>query len=160
MTLGLVLGLAGTAFAYGPTPTPTISTSPGSGSCSTAGCTSPVTGSNFDPNEMVNLSGCGIAPVAVTASSTGTFSTSVAIPAGAAGACTITGTGATSGLSATTSFTRTAAVTPASVTTPVASVPLAFTGADISILIAVASIAIAIGGIFVLGSRRRTSTQK
>jgi hypothetical protein len=117
-----------------------------------------VTGTNYDPNEMVALSGCNITPVSVLASGTGSFSTTVTIPPGSAGTCVLTGTGVTSGRSATTSITLTAAVTPVNLVP--AAAPLAFTGADISILLAVAAIAIAFGGIFVLGSRRKLRAEQ
>jgi hypothetical protein len=42
----------------------------------------------------------------------------------------------------------------------VATTPLAFTGADLSVLIALAAAAIAVGGILVLGSRRKVRAQK
>jgi hypothetical protein len=149
ITLSVMVGISGAAFAYGPN-LPTIGTGTSGGACSTAGCALPVTGSGFDPGSTVVLTGCGITPVSTVASATGTISTSVNIPAGAAGTCVIT---ATEGANvATTTITRgAAAATVAAVTTS----PVAFTGADLSALVAVASIAIAVGGIFVLSTRRR-----
>jgi hypothetical protein len=150
ISLSVLLGISGAAFAYGPN-LPTIGTGAGGGACSTAGCTITITGSNFDPNSTVVLTGCGITPVSTVASATGTISTPVTIPAGAAGPCTIT---ATEGANvATTVITRSA---PAATVASVApSAPLALTGADISGLIAIAVVAIAVGGMFVLSTRRR-----
>jgi hypothetical protein len=150
ISLSVLLGISGAAFAYGPN-LPTIGTGAGGGACSTAGCSVPITGSNFDPGSTVVLTGCGITPVSTVASATGTISTTVNIPAGAAGACTIT---ATEGANvATTTITRSAAA--ATVAAVATSPPVAFTGADLSALVAVAAIAIAVGGIFVLSTRRR-----
>jgi hypothetical protein len=149
ISLSVILGISGAAFAYGPN-LPTIGTGAGGGACSTAGCALPVNGTGFDPGSTVVLTGCGITPVSTVASATGTISTTVNIPAGAAGTCTIT---ATEGANvATTTVTRGAAATVASATT---SAPLALTGADISGLVAIAALAIAVGGVFVLSTRRR-----
>lgn len=148
--LSMMVGISGAAFAYGPN-LPTLSTGPGGGACSTAGCTVPITGTGFNPGSTVTLTGCGITPVTTVASATGTISTTVNIPAGAAGTCVITASDGTN--TATTTITRSApAATVAAVST---SPPVAFTGADLSALVAVAAIAIAIGGMFVLSTRRK-----
>jgi len=157
LTLGLLLGTSGVAFAYGGK-TPVITANPSSCPANT-GCTTTVTGANFVPDETVTLTFSDPVQLAtVTTSSVGGFVTSVTIPPSPTGQFIITATGST-GDSASTGITLTAAVTATSTATT-SSAPLAFTGADISVMLAVAAMAIAVGGILVLSSRRKVRAEK
>jgi len=145
---------ASAAFAYGPGTTGTLALS--TSTCSNAaGCSPTASGTGFQPGEPIDLS-LHSTPVdlgTTTADSSGDFSTVVNIPAGtSAGTHSIVATGETSGTVATTTFTVTAATT----STP-SSTGLPITGADIAALVGVGAVAVALGGLLVLTSRRRRS---
>ncbi|MGP0030470.1 MAG: IPT/TIG domain-containing protein [Acidimicrobiales bacterium] len=157
LAIGVLVGTSLAAGAY--VTAPTLSANPNSCPAAT-GCTTTVTGSGWADGETVTLYFSDPVEVGtVQTSATGTFSTSVKIPPTPAGSFTISAVGS-SGDSASTPFTLTATtaatVTP---TTAAAAAPLAFTGADISIMVGVAAMAIAVGGILVLSSRRRVRSQ-
>jgi hypothetical protein len=154
LSLGLILGLTGTAFAYAPVTT--LNNPP---TCVVGDCSITVNGVGFLPGETVDLSYADPISLGTTvANAQGNFAQPVTFPASipAGTVITITGTGVTSGRVATSTVTVVGAAAPVQATTAA----LAFTGADLSFLIATASIAIAVGGILVLSSRRKVRTNK
>ena len=148
---------ASVAFAYGPGQTGTLTGNTSTCSAS-SGCSLTLSGSGFQPGETVGLT-FNSTPVSLgttTANSSGGFTFSVTIPAGEpAGNHTIVATGESSGTTASFAITLTAATTAA----PSPSGGLAFTGADISALVGVGAVVIALGGLLVLASRRRRGRQ-
>lgn len=145
----LSLSLGSPAFAYGPNApsiqSSTSSTSPG-GSLT-------VTGSGFCPTCTITLT-IHSTPVTLgttTSDANGNFSTSVSIPSDTApGNHTIVATDP-DGDTASTAILVAGSVGP----TVAASSGLAFTGADISAVSAIGAIALALGGMLILTSRRR-----
>lgn len=152
--LGLAIGWATPAFAYGPGGAPALTSN---SSSTTPGGSLLVTGSNFVPNEGITLT-LHSAPVTLattTASTSGSFSVTVTIPAGTdPGAHTILASGAT-GDSATTNIVVTGAVSSTATVTS----GLAFTGADIAAVSAVGAIALGLGGMLIMSGRRRRTAE-
>jgi hypothetical protein len=160
LSIGVVLMFTGTAFAYGPGGAPIVA-----GSTTTVGPGGQITcgGANFQPGETVAFEAHST-PVSlgtVQANAVGAWTATLTIPTNfPPGAHQIVATGLSSGQQAVFDFTVVGTVantTPvaAVATTPSTSAPLAFTGTDSILLVSVASIALAIGGFLVLGSRRR-----
>lgn len=158
-TLTLSVGWEVAAFAYGPTtPDPMISLS---ATCATPGGSLVVTGTDFDANEgvTVTLNGYSTALGSTTTNSSGDFSITVTIPTNATtGSNTITATD-TSGYANSAPLTLGSCVTTVAATsTTTTTSGLAFTGADIAGMAGVAAVAIGVGGILVLTTRRRRRT--
>lgn len=147
------------AFAYGPGQTGGLS---GNTSTCTVGtsCSETLSGSGMEPGETVNLQvfSSPIELGTTQADASGNFTATVTLPSSlAAGQHTIVATGETSGTTA--SFAITVAASTTSATVPSNSTGLAFTGADIGALAGVGALAIALGGLFILSTRRRRSRQ-
>jgi hypothetical protein len=148
-----LLAWSGTAFAYGPNNLTQLSTS--SAIVDPCGATT-VTGSGFQPGEVVTLTlGTSTATVGTaTADPDGTFQANLTIPSGTSpGNYTITSHGSDGDTSSTT-----ITVGSGGCGQPVLSSstsPLAFTGADIALMVVVGGAAIAGGALLVLASRRR-----
>ncbi len=151
--LGVGLGIQANAFAYGPSgPTISISTStvgPGGSLI--------MNGSGFCPLCSITFT-LHSNPVVIgttTANASGDFSATLTIPSNTApGTHTIVATDP-DGDTASTTITVTGATVPVSTVTP--SKGLAFTGADIAALSGVGAIALGLGGMLLLTSRRRRS---
>ncbi len=114
-----------------------------------------ITGSGFQPSESVTITLIHAPTVLGTATtdSSGSFSASVTIPSGTApGSYTAVSTGS-SGDSASTGLTVGSGG--CGVTLATSSSGLAFTGADIAAMVGVAAVAIGLGGMLVLVTRRR-----
>jgi hypothetical protein len=107
----------------------------------TFGGTVTVTGSGFTPGSTVPLSLNGSAVASTTASGTGTISTQITIPANATSPVVISAPGCQ------------VSVTPGAVG------PLAFTGSDTQPLLIAGLVAVAVGAVAVVGTRRRASTR-
>lgn len=148
---------ASAAFAYGPGQTGSLSSS--TSTCDpTSGCTLSLTGIGFQPGETINftLYSTPVALGSTTADPTGSFTVSETVPAGTpVGSHTIVAVGATSGTTATFAFTVAAASASSVTPAPSGSGGLAFTGADVTALAGVGAIALALGGLLILTSRRR-----
>lgn len=150
---GLSFGWAVPAFAYPAGVGPTLSTNT---STVGPGGSLLVTGSNFVPYEGITLTlhSTPVTLATTTANGSGSFSVTVTIPSDTApGTHTILATGAT-GDSASTIIVVTGAISPPATVTS----GLAFTGADIAAVSGVGAIALALGGMLVLASRRRRMT--
>jgi hypothetical protein len=148
--LAMSFGWAVPAFAYPAGVGPALSTNT---STTTPGGSLLVTGSNFVPNEGITLTlhSTPVTLATTTASGNGTFSVTVTIPSDTTpGTHTILAAGASGDSSSTTIFVTGAISPPATVTSG-----LAFTGADIAAVSGVGAIALALGGMLVLTSRRR-----
>jgi hypothetical protein len=151
-----LLAWSGTAFAYGPTNLTQISTS--SAIVDPCGATS-VSGSGFQPGETVTLTLGGSNKVVgtVTADPNGSFTTNVTIPSGTSpGNYTITSTGSAGDTSSTTITVGSGGCGQPVLTSSTSG--LAFTGADIALMVVVGGAAIGGGGVLVLASRRRRET--
>lgn len=151
--LGLSLMVATPALAYGNGGAPIVTTNTSTGS---PGGSLLVTGNNFVPNEGITLL-LHSTPVTLgttTADSIGTFSITVTIPTNTSpGVHQIVAAGAT-GDSATTTLTVEGTV-------PVAATSgLAFTGADVAAVSGIGALALALGGVLILVSRRKRSMAK
>ena len=157
-----IAGWSTAAFAYPIGPVPTIST----GTSSIEPCAAvTVTLSGFQPSETVTLTLDGTSNVLRTATTdaTGALSVSLTLPTGTSlGTHSIVATGA-SGDTATTAIT-----VAGSCAVPVAAISpsglafspsgLAFTGADIAAIVGVGSLALGVGGMLMLATRRRRAS--
>jgi hypothetical protein len=168
IALVFIVGLFGTlawstaagadSVSYGPTVTTEITTT--SAIVDPCGTTT-VSGTGFQPGETVTITLQGAVIGTATADATGAFSTSVTIPTGtSAGTYTIVSTGSAGDSSSTqltvgsgTCGTPTPTFTTVSSSTPTSG--LAFTGADIARLVEIAGIALGVGGLLLLATRRR-----
>jgi hypothetical protein len=147
-----VLGLAFAtpAFAYGPN-APTVTASASSVG---AGGSLTVSGDGFTPNSsvMVTLHSSPVTLAVTTADPTGAFSVVVTIPSDTTpGTHTILATDPNGDSASTLLVVTGTAVAVGTAATP----SLPFTGADIAALSGVGAIAMALGGMLILTSRRR-----
>jgi hypothetical protein len=148
-----LLAWSGTAFAYGPNNLTQLSTS--SATVDPCGATT-VSGSGFQPGEVVTLrlGSSDAAGGTATADPNGAFSTNLTIPSGTSpGNYTITSHGSDGDTSSTTITVGSGGCGQPVLTSSTSG--LAFTGADIALMVAVGVAAIAGGGLLVLVSRRR-----
>jgi hypothetical protein len=150
----VVVGWSATAFAYGMGPTPTVSVNASTDPCGAIS----VTATNFAPDEAVTVTLDGTSTVIGTGTtdSTGSATISVRFPSGtSAGTHSIVVTGASGDTSSSTVTgggpCLAAAVSPA----PSSGGGLAFTGADIAAMAGVGAVALGVGGMLILVSRRR-----
>jgi hypothetical protein len=154
--LGLSLGWATAAFAYGPN-APPLATDP---STVCLGASFAVSGANLTPTESVTLTLDTSSPVTLGTTNTdgtGSFLTTVTLPSNTTpGTYPVTATGG-AGDSSTTAVTAKSCAG-GLVFTASSTGGLAFTGADIAALASVGAIALALGGMLVLTGRRRRST--
>jgi hypothetical protein len=156
LSIGFVLMFTGTAFAYGPGGAPVVT-----GSTTTVGAGGQITcgAANFEPNETVSLvaHSTPVSLGSVQANAAGAWTATLTIPSDfPAGAHQIVATGLSSGQQAVFNFTVVGAASATPVVAGAApTAPLAFTGTDSILLVSVAAIALAVGGLVVLGSRRR-----
>lgn len=151
--LGMTLAWAAPAFAYGPGGVPNLTSST---STTAPGGSLLVSGANFVPNEgiTITLHSTPVTLATTTADPSGSFSVTVTIPSNTTpGTHTILATGAT-GDSSSTTLVVSGSVTSATVTSG-----LAFTGADIAAMAGFGAIALAIGGMLILTTRRRRATE-
>ncbi|MGH9029590.1 MAG: LPXTG cell wall anchor domain-containing protein [Acidimicrobiales bacterium] len=158
-----LMASATAAYAYGPGGAASLTGSTSTCVAST-GCTLTLTGTGFQPGETVALvlDGTPVSLGTTTADPSGDFTQGVSIPANStAGAHTIVATGETSGAVASFAITLTSSTTgvssPTTPSAPSSSLPL--TGADISAMVGAAAVAIALGAMLVLASRRRRSAR-
>lgn len=154
---GLVAAISllcsGPAFAYGPN-APSVTTNTSS---VTPGGTLVVTGTGFEPNSLITLvlHSDPVTLGTVTANANGSFTDEVTVPSDTPpGDHTIIASD-TYGDTASTEIVVTAAVTGANSTTSSGGSGLAFTGADIAALTSVGAVALALGGMLVLATRKR-----
>lgn len=149
VTLSLGFGVPAGAYSFGgPTLSTNTSTVPAGGSLEVF-CT------NYAPNETVTLTLTSTPVILGTTmtNSAGACSTQVTIPLGTVlGNHTITGTGTTGDFASTGIFVT---GTAAPVSTVGSTGGLAFTGADIAAASGVGAIAVGIGGMLILMSRRK-----
>jgi len=153
--VALAVGWPAAAFAYGGQPeTMTTVNSAVVDPCNSI----VVTGSGYQPGETVTLLLASTSLGTTTADTTGAFSSTVTVPQGtAAGPYSLVSTGSSGDTSSTgvTVGTGGCGVTLAAVS----SGGLAFTGADIAALVGVGAVALGLGGMLLLVTRRRrTST--
>lgn len=151
---GITLAWATPAFAYGPN-APAVTTNT---STTAPGGSLQVSGSNFVPNEDITITfhSSPVTLATTTASASGTFSVTVTIPSTAApGTHTILATGTTGDSASTTLIVTGTGASTATVTSG-----LAFTGADIAAVSGVGALALALGGMLILTSRRRRTADQ
>jgi len=157
--VGLILFWATPAFAQPYDPN-AIGITASSG-CSVPGGSVTVAGTNFEPNEPVTLTLNGATLGTTTSGSTSSFSTTVKIPSNVTpgASYTIVATG-TSGDTSSTVIKVAATCTAGSglAFTSGSSSGLAFTGADIAAASGVGAVALSLGGLLILISRRRRAT--
>lgn len=152
VSLGVILAWAAPAFAYGPGGAPTVNST---SSSTTPGGSLVVSGANFDPDEgiTITLHSAPVTLATTTDGASGSFSVTVTIPTDIApGTHTIIATDASGDSASTTLVVTGPTPSPATAT---ATSGLAFTGADIAALSGVGALALALGGMLLIVSRRR-----